>query len=400
MGADYYTENSELHLERISLRKEKSPIIVYFGRPGSFSDNSKYLYLDACANPYGMEPFWATADQRVANLLESSGLPVLPLMGHIDPALRVLVKAAAVVFCVNPNEAMLDPRVRAAVTGAFKLQLWHGLFANKLDLQLTDDANLTDRQMSYQLFGAAEVDAVLAPSAQHDRNFSAAFGAPCLIRAGYPRNEVILREPTLPEQLGAIADQDLAAAAPGRRILFCPTFSKLDQPLWLEAWFLKLLQEIHEVLGVTTFIKPHPFEAKIARTFTSIAPGVHVIPAVADIYPSLRMFDLMISDYSSLMDDFHLTGKPILILQSPERARLREGYLFGELHQERLAGVVEPANLLETIRRALDGDFAGKGSASDYSTPQLGSCAQINTFLAGIVAEQCAKRPELIDLTQ
>jgi hypothetical protein len=30
----------------------------------------------------------------------------------------------------------------------------------------------------------------------------------------------------------------------------------------------------------------------------------------------------------------------------------------------------------------------------------LGASAQINTFLAGIVAEQCSRRPELIDLTQ
>jgi CDP-glycerol glycerophosphotransferase len=400
MAANYYAENLELHLERISLRKKKSPIVVYFGRPNSFSDNSKYLYLDACTNAYGIQPFWATANKPIIDLLESSDLPVLPLTGPMDTALQVLVKAAAVVFCVNPNEAMLDARVRAAVAGAFKVQLWHGLFANNLDLQLTDQASLSDRGLTYQLFGAAEVDAVLSPSAQHDQNFTAAFGAPYLIRAGYPRNEVLFRDPTDLEQLGAMAECDLSAVSAGRRILFCPTFSKIGQPIWLEEWLLALLREIHATLGVTTFIKPHPFEAKIARAFTSITEGVYVIPAVADIYPSLRIFDLMISDYSSLMDDFQLTGKPILILQSPERASLREEYLFAELHQERAAGIVEPVDLLEAIRRALTGDFVGKGSVSDYSTPQLGASAQINKFLASVVAEQCSKRPELIDLAQ
>jgi len=356
--------------------------------------------LDACANAYGMSPFWATTNQPIINLLGSFGLPVLPLTGQMDMALQVLVKAAVVVYCVNPNEAMLDTRVRAAVAGAFKVQLWHGLFANNLDLQLTDQASLSDRGLAYQLYGAAEVDAVLSPSAQHDQHFSAAFGAPHLIRAGYPRNEVLFRHPTVLEQLGAMPECDLSAVSSGPRVLFCPTFSKIGQPVWLEEWLLALFREIHVVLGVTTFIKPHPFEAKIARAFTSITDGVYVIPAVADIYPSLRMFDLMISDYSSLMDDFHLTGKPILILQSPERAHLREGYLFAELHQERVAGIVEPADLLESIRRALAGDFVGKGTASDYSTTQEGASAQINQFLASVVEERCSRRPELIDLTQ
>jgi CDP-glycerol glycerophosphotransferase len=130
MTANYYADNIEKHLERISLRKEKSPIVVYFGRPDSFSDNSKYLYLDACANDYGFRPYWVTSNPGVFDLLNSSGLPVLSLTNQIDAVIQILVKTAAAVFCVNPNESMVDTKVRAAITGAFKLQLWHGLFAN------------------------------------------------------------------------------------------------------------------------------------------------------------------------------------------------------------------------------------------------------------------------------
>jgi len=90
----------------------------------------------------------------------------------------------------------------------------------------------------------------------------------------------------------------------------------------------------------------------------------------------------------------------VLILQSPERARLRDGYLFGELHQERLGAIVEPAGLLDAMRRALAGDFVGKGVVTDYSTTQPGAAGQINKYLAGVVLEKCSKRPELIDLGQ
>lgn len=398
MAPNHYLDCPEMHLERISLRKEKVPTIVYFGRPTSFSDNSKYLYLNACEEPCGVDPLWATGDPRLIDLLGSNGLPVLPLTEPLDGALRVLVKAAAAVFCVNPNESMVHPMVRAALAGAFKLQLWHGLFANNLDLQLTDQGTLTDRRLTYQLFGAAEVDAVLSPSARHDANFRGAFGAPYLIRAGYPRNEVLFREASDLERLGAIPDGWMADLSPGPRILFCPTFSKVGRPVWLEPWLTALLRELRAELGVTTFIKPHPFEAQVAGAFLPLEPGICLLPAVADIYPSLGTFDLMISDYSSLMDDFHLTGKPILILDSPEREGLRDGYLFGELHQERLAGVVKPAELLEAIRRALAGQYAGKGSETDYSTTQLGSCSRINAFLASVVAERCAAGPELVDL--
>lgn len=398
MPRDHYADSPELHLERISLRKGKVPTVVFFGRSSSFSDNSKYLYLNAVESPCGFAPLWASADPRLIDLLVANDLPVLPLREPFDSALQVLVKAAAAVFCVNPNESLVSPLVRAALAGAFKLQLWHGLFANNLDLQLTDQGALSDPRLTYQLYGAAEVDAVLSPSARHDLNFAGAFGSPYLIRAGYPRNEVLFREPTALEQLGALPDAWLAGQARGPRILFCPTFSKVGRPVWLEPWLVQRLRELHAVLGVTTFIKPHPFEAKAAGAFLPLEPGICILPALADIYPSLGTFDLMISDYSSLMDDFHLTGKPILILHSQEREGLRDGYLFQDLHQERLAGVVTPSELLEATRRALAGDFAGKGSESDYTTPQPGSCSRINAFLASVVEERCAAGPEIVDL--
>jgi CDP-glycerol glycerophosphotransferase (TagB/SpsB family) len=398
MFAKHYSSDLILHLERISERKPKDPVVVFFGRPNSFSDNSKYLFLDACANSYGFTPIWLTADGALFNLLHDAELPVLSYADQLVVVLRLLVKVAVVVYCVNPNEAILDARVRAALHGAFKLQLWHGLFANKLDMQLTDSAPLADPGSTYQLFGAAEVDAVLSPAERQDPFFYQAFGATSLLRCGYPRNEVILREPSREELLGAFDPGMIRTHAPGARILFCPTFSKVKAPAWKTDWLLDMLEKMFQDQGISTFIKPHPFEAALAPAFSTLREGVFLIPANDDIYPSLAAFDLMVSDYSSLLDDFHLTGKPMLMLDSPERTFLRGTALFADMHYDRLAGVVKAEAFAEVVSRAIAGAGDHVPAESEYSTEQLGSSSRLNTCIAALVAERCARTFEVLEI--
>ena len=226
------TEEQARLLRRISRRKRKSPLVLFFGRREAFSDNSKYLYLDSCREDYGFAPLWMTTSAQIAAALARHDLPVLNVAANRTETLRHLLKAAAAVYCINPNEALPEADCRAALDGAWKLQLWHGVFAGRQDLQVTDVAPALSPPLLRQLEGASSVDATLSPAASYDDRFMEAFGAPLLIRDGYPHNEVLERTPSPLDLIAAFPPPARPSGDTGPAILYCPSHTRLGQPLW------------------------------------------------------------------------------------------------------------------------------------------------------------------------
>lgn len=390
------TEDEARLLRRISRRKRKSPLVLFFGRREAFSDNSKYLYLDSCRQDYGFVPLWMTNSAQIATALSAHDLPVLNVTANRTETLRHLLKAAAAVYCINPNEALPEIDYRAALDGAWKLQLWHGVFAGRQDLQVTDVAPALSLPLLRQLEGASSVDATLSPAGSYDDRFMEAFGAPLLIRDGYPRNEVLERTPSPRDLIAAFPPPARPTGDTGPTILYCPSHTRLGQPLWRDPVLIGRYSQLHERLGAQVFVKPHPFEAAIAQKLGQLAPGVTLLPALADIYPALPAFDLLISDYSSIMDDFALTGRPVVVLEMPATEAIRQGLLLADLHYRDLARTATPATL-----EAVLVDAMAKGPRtrdSIYTAPHAGSSARINRFLGQQVMRICNRRAEVIDL--
>lgn len=396
MNDQHDTEEQVRLLRRISRRKRKSPTVLFFGRREAFSDNSKYLFLDACRQDYGFAPLWMTTSAQIATVLAAHDLPVLNVAANRTETLRHLLKASAVVHCVNPNEALPETDYRAALSGAWKLQLWHGVFAGRQDLQVTDVAPALSPPLLRQLHGASSVDATLSPAASYDDRFMEAFGAPLLIRDGYPRNEVLERPPSPHDLIAAFPPPARPVGEAGSSILYCPSHTRLGQPLWRDPALIGRFSELHERLGARIFIKPHPFEAAIALKIEQLAPGVTLIPALADIYPALPAFDLLISDYSSIMDDFALTGRPVVVLEMPATEAIRKGLLLADLHYPDLARTATPATLEAVLGEALASGPRTRDSI--YTAPHAGSAARINRFLGQQVKRICGRRAEVIDL--
>jgi hypothetical protein len=391
-------ENLARYFRRISRRKRKNRTVLFFGRREAFSDNSKYLFLDACRGDYGFTPLWITTSGEIAETLPRHGLPTLNIASDRRSALRHLLAAAAAVFCVNPNEALPETDFRAALDGAWKLQLWHGVFAGKQDLQVTGIAPELSLPLLRQIEGACSVDATLSPAESYDDRFMEAFGAPMLIRDGYPRNEVLERTPDAGDLIAAFPPLAPRAGQQGPAILYCPSHTRVGRPVWLQPELVNLLSELHEQLDATFHVKPHPFEAAIAQQVRQLAPGVTLIPALADIYPALPSFDMMISDYSSIMDDFALTGHPVITLELPATEKVRKGLLLEDLHYRSLARTATPATLESVVREA--SATGPRRAGSIYTMPHIGSAARINRHIAQQVDRIVSSRAEIIDLAQ
>jgi CDP-glycerol glycerophosphotransferase len=378
-------------LRQIAPRKAKSDTVLFFGRPG-FSDNAKYLYLHAAAQPrgeIGFTPVWCTANVKLAAELKNRGLEAFVLGQDVNQTLRLLLSAAAAVFCTNPREALGQPLYAHALEGSFRLQLWHGVGTKKIDLMLLEQQNLLNLDAMESLHAVTAVDAVLSPSARYDRVWREAFGADRMVRAGLPRNEVLLRPPTELEKIGAYA---LPPNNGLPRILFAPTFTYAgEKPAWSSP---EILEQLHDGLPARKgyiFVKPHPFD-RMQGMAPSEIDGIHMIPPEADLYPALRSFDLLVTDKSSLLTDFLLTDKPVVILEDGKSSAGADTSAENPFADVVPGLTATLADLSSVVQQALTCDTMQANRARlrgrIFATDPAASCSSLTRVLSAVVANR------------
>jgi CDP-glycerol glycerophosphotransferase (TagB/SpsB family) len=137
---------------------------------------------------------------------------------------------------------------------------------------------------------------------------------------------VLLREATLHERIGAVlppSAQTLLDDPMTRCVLVAPTWKRGQGQFTSTAAFHDRLAAWAAATNTVVFIKAHPFMTG-AQTPATIPGRLQVIDASVDIYPSLSRFDALITDHSSIMFDFLLTGKPIFTYEAAIQAHAFE----------------------------------------------------------------------------
>lgn len=311
--ADLQSHLMDREFEELSLKVRKRPLVLFFGRT-TFCDNTKYLFLDAVQHAHEYDVQWCTWSASLAAELQSHNLPCLLLGDDMAHTTRELLQCSVAVFCENMLSAFIgNPALAGALAGAQKIQLWHGVSVKHLDLMLIPFANAADHQFRRSLKLAARPDAFLSTASCLDSFWALAFGSTQLIRAGQPRNAVIVREPTAHEMIGASMPADMQAMmhdASRRRVLVAPTWKRGEGLFTSSADFHARMASWAEREQAVVFVKAHPFMS-VSQRPANVSGRLYFLDAGMDVYPWLSRFDAMITDYSSIMFDFLFTGKPI-----------------------------------------------------------------------------------------
>ena len=286
---------------------------MFFGR-STFADNTKYLYLSALARERNYEVYWCTPHDSLASQLNEAGLPCLHLAANVDLSIDTLLHAAVAVFCVNPNESLRGSfALTACLDGAKKLQLWHGVSVKHLLLTLIPHLSVRELVNRRAWEFASRADYVLSTTATFDAYWRNVFGCKTLVRAGFPRNEVILRGATKHELIGCELPDSMRALLAGsqKKVLVVPTWQR-ERPTWLTSEeCLVRMSQLGQTKGITFFVKAHPTYQATGGDTHEIG-GLQILNAGVDVYPLMSSFDALVTDYSSIQFDFLLTGKPVL----------------------------------------------------------------------------------------
>ena len=317
-------------LAQTSLKKTKNKNRILFFDRDAFADNTKYLYLHMVKNPH-LECIWCTWNEAVYDMLKKHQLPVHLLGKNNDETINLLLEAQVAIFCVNPHHSLhRNWSYFACLEGAKHIQLWHGISVKNLLLQLTSYFSMTDLGFSTSLAWASRADYVLSTTEILNDYWREVFGCQNLINAGYPRNEVLLRNAMPLELLGAKLDARTlrGLASKRKKIFIAPTWQRFESTDLLSREMLTNLLHYTSKNNIDVFIKTHPYRAVNFNSNTLKINNFYFIDADTDVYPFLNKFDVLITDYSSIMFDFLLTQKPILTLdiQQGEHSNFEPNY--------------------------------------------------------------------------
>lgn len=235
-----------------------------------------------------LERFWSVADETVSTPPGSRPVVIGTPEWH-----RARDESRLVVL----NDWIRDDW--SARPSQFVLQTWHGTPLKRLALSRS---NRTPRQVAAVLKQSGRWSALLAQSPWAAKRLRRAYGyhGPVWV-SGYPRDDDLVHPVSRScPSLGL---------PPGRRVvLYAPTWrdGHLDAPDPLNA------VELAERLGPTwcVLVRGHSRTAAVRSTVRG--DGVIDVTSHPDVTQLLRCADVLVTDYSSVMFDFAVTGRPMV----------------------------------------------------------------------------------------
>lgn len=235
--------------------------------------------------------------------------------------LHAALAAAVVVTCdhfLNPN-----PYAAALLAGARHVQLWHGISIKEIGLRNLVPLRHMTPQGARVLATTGPYHRLVGTAAAAEAEWRRWFAFDGYAPIGYPRNDVLLREPDEADLLNVdtamLATARAAHAAGQRVVLYAPTFRNAKRGTWaVEAGVERLAKALAE-RGDLLIVNLHPVEQPMIPQLAQAIPSARFVAPRTDIYPLLRHTTELVTDYSSVMFDYLLLDRPIVLFR-PDHA--------------------------------------------------------------------------------
>lgn len=277
---------------------------AWFGK--SFSDNPKYMYqYVASAHSKEITPIWIAKDRELINNLQKLGVNAYYYKSVMGIYYQIVAKVAFVGHSITSdlNSCFIGFNTK-------RIQLWHGIPLKKIgfdDHIFTNKPGLLQRRPKvFALLTNDSYDMITSTGGKCSKIFSSAFNLPlekCVI-TGFPRNDVFLEKENKPSKK--------------YKVIYMPTFrGGLGAEFDLFKSFGFDLIDIEKKLAaenIELHIRTHPANKPSKFILKAIENSDCLqMSTISDIYECINSYDCLITDYSSIMFDFVISGKPIIL---------------------------------------------------------------------------------------
>jgi CDP-glycerol glycerophosphotransferase len=288
------------YVEDPSAARKGSPVsVVYNSFNGRYSDSPRAVHEEVARRSGAQDAVW------LVDPLQAESFPpeIATVPIYTDAAVRALESADLV---VSNGHLEMDWRKRS---GATYVQTWHGTPLKRIH---ADALGGPPGLLEHLSLDVDRWDVLLSPNPYSTDVMRTAFrweGE--ILETGYPRNDVLLGP-----QAGVTRDRVRESLGiEGRTaVLYTPTWR--DDTFWdgtAGAGALAFdVQHVAEELGNTyvLLLRVHyKLSGLVRRVDHPAVVDVSQHPEIADLYLAA---DAMVTDYSSTMFDFAVTGKPLL----------------------------------------------------------------------------------------
>ena len=274
--------------------------VVYHSFGGRYSDNPRAIYEGLVAAGRAVQHVWLADPAHLAGF--PAGTPTVE--AGSPESVRVLEQADVVV-----SNTHIDVEWEKAPGGVY-LQTWHGTPLKHIHFDVLWEVPGRLERLSQDV---RRWDHLISPNADSTAPLRQAFGFPGEIaETGYPRNDV-LSSPRR-DEVRARLRRELGIADGTTAVLYTPTWRDdlLDED-GKQSFALHLdLDAFVDRLGGDHVLLLRLHSMVSDRLGPVDHPGVLDLsfhPDVSDLYLAA---DVMVTDYSSTMFDFAVTGKPLL----------------------------------------------------------------------------------------
>ena len=281
------------------IKKNRIVFSSYYGR--GYSDSPKAICEVLRQSGEDLELLWLCKDEAAAKTLPE-GVRAVPTRG----LKKIRALASAKVWVDNCRKYENLKR-----KGQFYFQTWHGFALKKIEQDA--EAGLEPRYLRACKTDSAQCDAFFTGSGFMEKLYRSSFWyqGPVL-RTGTPRNDVFYQDHTalhakVCKTLGLPEDRKLALYAPTFRADHSVDAYRIDPELVRRKAAESFKGEW------TVLIRLHSNVAEQSKGLFAY-DGNTLVDATAypDMQELLCAADLLITDYSSSMFDYALTGKPIV----------------------------------------------------------------------------------------
>jgi CDP-glycerol glycerophosphotransferase (TagB/SpsB family) len=295
------TEAGPYHQQRLRHRHRAAVVPLldavylesFYGRAAN--DNTRAIFEELRLRRPDLPCYWAVADRSVE-------VPdgTVPLLMFSEEWWRVFAGVRRVVTNVwLSGEYEHRPHQRV-------LQAWHGTPLKTLG---------RDRIGAYDKPGYVEQmleevsmwDQLIVPNRHTAEVFRSAYGFDHeLLEIGYPRNDVLTRPPAT-DELARLRAR-IGVPEHQRVVLYVPTWREDDRGLFRGLDFARLAAALGD--GYRLLVRGHVNTYQYDRDLD--VAGVLDVTAYPELAELYLVADVLVTDYSSAMFDFSVTGKPMV----------------------------------------------------------------------------------------
>ena len=276
----------------------KNKIVFSSFAGGGFGGNGKYIALELMERSQDLDLVWVVKK-------EDMELP--------DGIRKVVYGTCEHYWEQGTARIWIDNQHKNFFTrkreGQYYIQTWHG--GGPLKKIEFDGENLSGSYLDLCEMNSELEDLMISPTSFNSELYRKAFHYDGeIMECGYPRNDIFWKESGVRNKI-----EKLFGVAQGEMILlYAPTFRIFEKREgdMLDLTKVREAMEKRFLKKCRIFVRLHPCAAESARDY----PGIEECMDVTSYGDAQELFaaaDVLITDYSSVMWDFSLSGKPVFL---------------------------------------------------------------------------------------